>query len=302
MNRTLIASLVLAGAMLASCSDSPQQAQKEKQTTTQKQKPTSSKTAGNNASKEAKIERNDISSDWQRDGIFTHSNFSGETYTHKHYSLSYSEADEQAEWVAYELTKNESQGVEERADLFSEDPIIKTGSAKPYEYRNSGYDKGHLAPSADMRFDEEAMAECFYMSNVSPQTNDMNAGIWNDLEKKTRSWARYYGRVYVICGPVLNIPEKQKKKLQYDDKYKGKTTTNITIPEYFYKIVFDFSKKGKEKMIAFCIPNKATSKSYRDYAVSVDSIEKMTNLDFFTNLPLDVQAKYESSFDIDKWK
>lgn len=239
---------------------------------------------------------------YELDGNFTHSNHKGKTYHHKNYSLSYSEEDEQSEWVSYELTRNETKGDEERADLFSQDPIITTGSAQPYEYRNSGYDKGHLAPAADMRFDETAMNECFYMSNISPQIKEMNRGVWNDLEVQSRQWARRFGRIYVVCGPVLNQPNSKKKRLSYDDKYKGRTETRITIPDYFYKIIFDFSKKGKEKMIAFCIPNREVEDSFRNYAVTVDSIEEMTGIDFFNNLPTAVQAQYESSIDLDKWR
>ncbi|MBO4806893.1 MAG: DNA/RNA non-specific endonuclease [Paludibacteraceae bacterium] len=236
------------------------------------------------------------------DAQFTHSNHTGVTYKHKHYTLSYSEEDEQAEWVGYELTRQESYGEEERNELFTEDPAITTGSAHPYEYRNSGYDKGHLAPAADMRFDEEAMNESFYMSNVSPQIKEMNCGIWNDLEKQTRKWARHYGRIYVVCGPILNNPKSQKKKLSYEDKYKGWTSSNITVPDYFYKIIFDFSKKGKEKMIAFCIPNEDAKGSFYNYAVTVDSIETLTGIDFFSNLSLETQEKYESSINVKKWK
>lgn len=240
--------------------------------------------------------------EWAKDGHFTHSNKKGTTYHHKNYSLSYSEEDEQSEWVAYELTRNESHGDEERAELFTEDPDITTGSAHPYEYRNSGYDKGHLAPSGDMRFDTEAMNECFYMSNISPQVKEMNCGIWNDLEKQTRKWARFYGRIHIVCGPVLNHPKTTRKRLCYDDKYKGRTKSNITIPDLFYKIIFDFSKKGKEKMIAFCIPNKNVEDSFDKYVVTVDSIEELTGIDFFSNLPTEVQKRFESSSDLEKWK
>lgn len=234
------------------------------------------------------------------DNSFEHSNAKGKTYRHTNYTLSYCEEDEQAEWVGYELTYSESNGKLQRNDLFTEDPDITTRSAQPYEYRDSGYDRGHLAPSADMRFDETAMNECFYMSIVSPQKKEFNAGIWNDLEMQTRSWARHFSKVYVVSGPILNI--KQKRKLVYTDKWGKKETSKITIPEKFYKIIFDYSKPGKEKMIAFCLPNEECQGSFFDYAVTVDKIEEMTGIDFFCNLPNEVQAKYESEIDIDKWK
>lgn len=298
MSKFILTSLLLTSTLISSCSsfNSTSPAAEPEVNELFSKKSTGNGDTDKNSTK--KVDN----TDWGNDGKFTHSNKRGTTYHHKHYTLSYSEEDEQAEWVSYELTKSESYGDEERSDLFAEDPIITTGSAHPYEYRNSGYDKGHLAPSADMRFDEEAMNECFYMSNISPQHHAMNKGAWNDLEMQTRKWARYYGRVYVVCGPVLNYPNSKKKKLSYDDKYKGRTTTNITIPDYFYKIIFDFSKKGKEKMLAFCIPNKEIEDSYLNYAVTVDSIETLTGIDFFMNLPTEIQTKYESKIDIKKWK
>lgn len=242
---------------------------------------------------------------------FCHSNRKGKTYYYEHFTLSYSEEDEQSEWVAYELTREESYGKLQRKEMFTEDPNIITKSAQPYEYRSSQYTKGHLAPAGDMKFDKDAMEQCFYMSNVSPQEREFNAGIWNDLEQQIRHWARKFGKVYVITGPFLPKKVKKENKLSYVE-YDGDTIkSNITIPKFFFKIVFDYSYEGKEKMIAFIMPNEKIDNpdkigdSYDylfDYATTVDDVEAQTGLDFFTNLPKDERKRYESTLDIKAWK
>ena len=233
------------------------------------------------------------------DIIFTHSTRKGKLYHHEHYSFSYSEPDEQSEWVGYELTREETYGKYDRANCFDEDPIVVTQSAHPYEYRNSGYTKGHLAPAADMKFNATAMEECFYMSNMSPQTSQFNAGIWNDLEMQVRYWAQKFSTVYVVTGPILN--SSTPKKMKYVNNRGIEEQSNITIPESFYKIVYDFSMKGKEKMIGFVI-SQDDHGDFFDYAVSVDEIEELTGIDFFHNLPKASQAELESQINLSAWK
>ena len=106
--------------------------------------------------------------------------------------------------VAYELTAQEVQGIVSRSDDFRADPEIITGSAALVDYRGSGYDRGHLAPAADMKWSEEAMSESFYMSNMSPQAPGFNRGIWKSLESRVRSWAVENGTVYVVTGGILS--------------------------------------------------------------------------------------------------
>ena len=120
-----------------------------------------------------------------------------------HYTICYRESYEQAEWSAYCLTEEELVKNAGRTDDFRSDPEIATGSASPADYKKSGYDRGHLSPAADFAFDEKAMSETFYMSNMSPQKGSLNRGIWKDLETEVRLWAKNFGRVYVVSGPIL---------------------------------------------------------------------------------------------------
>src|SRR5574344_20414 len=127
---------------------------------------------------------------------------------HSAYTLSYSEPHEQAEWVAYVLTKSHIQKNVDRTDKFMSDYSVTTGSASDNDYKKSGYDRGHLAPAADMAWDAQAMKESFYYSNMSPQLPGFNRGVWKRLEELVRDWAYQYDTLFVTTGPVLsdNLP------------------------------------------------------------------------------------------------
>lgn len=207
---------------------------------------------------------------------------------HKNFSLSYSEKHEQAEWVAYELTANEAQGVVARGDDFRPDPAIKTGSADLPDYQGTGYDRGHLAPAADMKFSEKAMSECFYMSNMSPQEPLFNRGIWKNLEDQTRRWAIENEKLYVVTGPVL----------AYSKGVIGRN--KVTVPKYYYKILVDHTAPDV-KAIAFIMPNTKCVKPLQAYVVSIDSVEKITGIDFFYAFPDALERKLESRTMASSW-
>ncbi|MEZ4779676.1 MAG: DNA/RNA non-specific endonuclease [Flavobacteriaceae bacterium] len=212
----------------------------------------------------------------------------GAVVGHTYFTLSYAEAYEQAEWVAYELTKKQLSNNEYERPYFVEDREVKTGSADWRNYKNSGYDRGHLCPAGDRRFSFEAYNETFLTSNISPQDRDFNSGIWNYLEQKVRFWAQKYDGVFVVTGGVL----KEYLKTIGDER--------VSIPEEFYKIILDKSN-GEFKVIAFLIPNGKTDKSFYDFVVTVDEIEDKTGIDFFSELPDSLEVKLESEIDLKSW-
>ena len=234
------------------------------------------------------------------DSIFMHSTRRGKYYRHKHYTLSYSERDEQAEWVSYELTYDEVTNTSaKKEDYFNDDPIIETGSATYSDYSGTGYDRGHMAPSADFRFDKTAQIECYYMSNMSPQVHAFNAGLWNDLEFMTRYWARLYDRIYIVTGPLLTGKEQKLVKKKGDRTIK----TRVSIPTHHFKVVFDYSNKKHPKMIAFLMPNEKNVKGkIMDYAMTVRELEDKTGLDFFKNMPRKTQDYLETYVKKSEWQ
>ncbi len=206
---------------------------------------------------------------------------------HNFYRLSYSEKNEQAEWVAYELKGNTFQNNFNRP-YFVADPLVKTGSADWKNYKNSGYDKGHLCPAGDMKFSENAFEDTFYTSNISPQKPDFNAGVWNRLEKKVRYWADKYDAIYVVTGGVLepNLKTIGREK--------------VAVPDFFYKVLLDVSKDNP-RMIAFLVPHQNSDKPLYEFVIAVDELEKRTGIDFFYNLPDEIENKLEKQTDYKMW-
>lgn len=219
---------------------------------------------------------------------------SGQIIHHRDYILAYSEKDEQAYWVSYKLTKSEVQSGTKRKDNFREDPNVSTGSATLEDYRKSGYDRGHLKPAADSKENALEMSESFYLSNISPQNQKFNRGIWNDLEELVRFWAIKEQAVHVIVGPVLRAPKNREME---PTKKIGKNS--VSVPKYFYKIVLDLT--GEKKAIAFLIPNRDISENLGNFIVKIDSLESLTGIDFFHELPDSLENCLESSNSFEKW-
>ncbi len=208
--------------------------------------------------------------------------------THEHFSLSYSERYEQAEWVAYVLKKQHLTYDDRKRPYFVEDPKVKTKSADWRNYKGSGYDRGHLCPAGDRRFSEQAYNETFYTSNISPQNRDFNAGIWNRLEMQVRRWAKKKGALFVITGGVL---EDGLEQIGEED---------VDVPRYYYKIVATGNETAI-KAVAFLIEGKESSQPLDRFVVPIDELEKRTGIDFFHELPDTIEARFESTADLEGW-
>jgi len=208
--------------------------------------------------------------------------------THAGYSLLYNEHHEQASWVAYELTRGNTVKHFGRSDKFIEDPSIKTGSASSSDYLRSGYDRGHMAPAADMSYSSATMAESFYYSNMSPQVPGFNRGIWKNLEGLIRTWAIEDEEVYVVTGPVLTtgLPT-----IGFD---------KVSVPKYYYKVILDYTEPGI-KGIGFILPNATSNLPLENFAVSIDSVEAVTGIDFFPLLPKVQQRIIEKTLSVSSW-
>jgi len=208
---------------------------------------------------------------------------------HFAYSLVYNEKNEQADWVSYQLLASELAPNFERTDKFLVDTMVLTGSADNSDYKNSGYDKGHLAPAADMTWNEQAMMESFYFSNISPQLPGFNRGIWKKLEEKVRDWAKIYDCLYITTGPICNLSTKSIGD------------NAVMIPTQFYKTILIYNDSIKQS-IAFLFPNEKCEGEIFDYVVTVDSIELITRKDFYFALPDRQEKIIEKQVDLSYWK
>jgi len=208
--------------------------------------------------------------------------------THTGYSFLYNETHEQASWVAYELTKEETNKLYDRTDNFIPDPKVASGSANDNDYSGSGYDRGHLAPAADMGWSSATMAESFYYSNMSPQLPGFNRGIWKKLEELVRTWAIEYNAIDIVTGPVLTS---------------GLPTIGadgVSVPKYYYKVILDYTEP-ELKGIGFILPNASSSEPLQSFAVTIDSVEKFTGINFYPSLPDDQEKTIEKTLCIACW-
>lgn len=209
---------------------------------------------------------------------------------HVGYTLSYNSISRLANWVAYELTYEETQGTVPRAKKFTQDPAARGVQADNDDYRNSGWDRGHLCPAGDMKWSIQAMDESFYFTNICPQNPNLNGGDWKDLEEKCRSLTECYGRIYITCGAIVG--QAINGTLGYN---------NIVIPDAFYKVLLVKTSMGYES-IGFYFENKAGNRNLSYYARSVDEVEQLTGIDFFCSLPDNVENIVESKYNTNIWQ
>jgi len=207
--------------------------------------------------------------------------------SHTGFSFVFNDAHKQSDWVAYMLCRERiANPITERTDIFRPDPAVKTGTATAADYRNSGYDRGHIVPSADMLWSKTAMDESFFFSNISPQLPTINraGGIWYKLEDLVRVWAEEYDTLYIVAGPAL----KQGIRESIGQN-------KVSVPEYFYKVILNYTTSRIEG-IGFIMPHETvrSGNPVQNYAVTIDSVQNFTGINFFHKLP-DAQEKYIES-------
>ena len=228
------------------------------------------------------VSKNVISSDFD----FLPTSTTSDVYKRNTYAFSYSEAHEQSEWVAYYLDNEDVKTTNYDRPFFEQDPLVKTESADWRNYKKSGYDKGHLCPAGDKKETLDEYNETFFTSNISPQEHEFNSGVWNRLEEKVRYWATKNDGLYIVTGGVLT------------DNLKTIGKEKVSVPNYFYKVLL--SKDGT-KMIGFLVPHKNSNNPLYEFVVSVDEIEMMTGIDFYPNLPDEIENNLESKSDYKDW-
>ena len=206
------------------------------------------------------------------------------------YTLSYNDTWRIPNWVAWQLTGERVNGKVKRSDEFVVDPDLPDHVRSEHrDYSGSRYDRGHMAPAGDMKWDERAMQESFYMSNMCPQAPNLNKGDWRVLEERCRKWAERYGTLFIACGPIVNESVNHKKI--------GRSN-KVLVPDGFFKVVLKLGEHPSA--IGFIFPNDDCDLALDDYAVSVDSVEAVTGFDFFYRLADEQENLLESQKNI-KW-
>lgn len=212
----------------------------------------------------------------------------------KNYTVSFNKELNIPNWVSWSLDKKKlTERVSRKGYSFRPDPDLNPSQAVvTQDYANSGYDRGHMCPAGDSRWSGEAMKESFYMTNICPQHPNLNGGDWHELEQACRRWAEK-DKLYIVCGPIL-----YKKALNPPIGKEHK----IRVPDAFFKVILTGVEKGNPRAIGFIYKNSAGNRPLDSYVNSIDQVERITGLDFFSVLPDEVENRVEKDYNMIEWK
>ena len=207
----------------------------------------------------------------------------------KGYMISYNSLNKIPNWGAWHLTAEHADGNGKRIGGYQEDTSVPMPRATKEDYNNTKWSHGHMCPAADNKWDQKAMIESNLLTNICPQDKSLNSGLWNKIEQDCRRWAKKYGDVYIVCGPVL-----------LNKEHETIGDNNIIVPEAFFKVILCLNPKPKS--IGYIIRNNEGTKKRDHFINSVDEVERITGIDFFPALPDDVENEVESYANINDWK
>ena len=188
-------------------------------------------------------------------------------------------------WVHYTLAESECVGPANRSDAFRADERVP-GCPDGKSYQASGYDRGHLKPAADSKGSTDEMRSSFLMSNMAPQSPNLNRGIWKQLEERVRDWGLTYHEVHVTCGP--------------SDLTLGTLPSGVRVPAAFWKVVM--RTDPDTTCLAFRFPNAAkVPGALEDYLVRVDDLEAELGMDLLPGLPDPTENRVEAQLPSSMW-
>lgn len=227
---------------------------------------------------------------------------SEQTIFHSAYALSYNESHEQANWVMHIILPEIAKGSASRSNDFREDPLVSTGTSfekdyflkekktdGSYKYDGFGYDRGHLAPSADFKWSEKALSESYFYSNMSPQLGDFNRLKWAELEGWMRDYVVTHNTsLIIVTAPILH---NELPKIE-------RGVNKVSIPEQFVKVALDLKNK---RAVGFSLPHQKIEEPLESFMVSVDSIEQLLGYDLFSKLDDELESELEAHFDYKMW-
>ena len=207
------------------------------------------------------------------------------------YTTSYNEKTKTPNWVAWHLTKAHTYGDHQRKNevFFEDESIEREKRATDNDYYNSRYDRGHMCPAGDNKWDAQVMRESFLFTNICPQNHGLNKYEWNDLEIQCRDWARQYGAIDIVCGPLFTTTGEQKTI--------GRN--RVWVPESFFKVIL--CRQGKPKAIGFIYRNEGKKQTREEALRSVDEIETLTGIDFFPSLDDETESRIEAEAALEDW-
>lgn len=205
------------------------------------------------------------------------------------YCTSYNREAKLPNWVAWHLTAEHTDGNIGRSNDYREDIDVPTPRANVEDYKGSTWSRGHMCPAGDNKWDYKAMSETFLLTNICPQHASLNSGLWNRIEQDCRRWAKKYGDIYIVCGPVL---------LNREHETIG--NNKVVVPEAFFKVILRLNPQPAA--IGFIIRNNEGKKKRDQFVNTIDQVERITGIDFFSALPDDIENEVEAYSNIKDWK
>jgi endonuclease G len=205
------------------------------------------------------------------------------------YISSYNKSTRQPNWVAWHLTREHVQGSIRRAsNAWHEDMQVPMPRVNNYDYKGSGWSRGHMCPAGDNKWSRDAMYETFLYSNVCPQHPRLNSGDWNEIEMACRRWAEKYGDIYIVCGPIF---------LRQEHEVIG--VSRIPVPEAFFKVVMCLN--GTPKGIGFICRNTDGNRKKDKYVNTIQQVERITGITFFPHLSKEEILLVKGKADLSSW-
>lgn len=214
------------------------------------------------------------------------------------YSLEWDNAKIANRWTCYTMHSGNNLSKTDRNDDFKADPDVTT-SAQLSDYKNSGFSRGHLCPSLDRQCSVEQNKQTFFLTNMQPQWQKHNGGLWKNLEDKVNTWSRtgLCDTIYVV--KAATISNVNIGGAESDGVYAEKCNNRLLVPKYFYMALLAYNKSQDTYHALGLWTEHAdvsdTNKNYGDYAITIDELERRTGIDFFCNLPDEIENDVEAS-------
>ncbi|MDE6296696.1 MAG: DNA/RNA non-specific endonuclease, partial [Muribaculaceae bacterium] len=220
--------------------------------------------------------------------VTTPSSLSSQIKDYEGFRVSFNRDNKTPNWVSWELLGTETDGPVGRYNTFWTDNEIEN-CPSTYDYRNSGFDRGHLCPAADQKWSQKAMEDCFVLANICPQDHSLNTGAWKTLESKERLWAQRDSAIVIVSGPIYEPS---------DQDFIG--NAQVRVPSAFFKVLAA-PYLDNPRGIAFIYPNMTAPGNMENYVVTIDEVEETTGFDFFSALPDEIENLIESKSSFKEW-
>lgn len=214
------------------------------------------------------------------------------------YSLEWDCTKKASRWVAFQMHDGLPDNNVGRNDGWQTDSDIPSAyQTTSSDYSGTGFSRGHMCASSDRQSSIEQNHQTFIMSNIMPQYQNHNGGQWLEMENVVQKWgysSTYRDTLYVVKGGTIDSDANILKT----------TSTGLIVPKYFFMAILCY-KNGQYKAVAFWTEhvntNLASTTAPKDYAISIDELEEKTGIDFFCNLPDDIETEVEKSYNASDW-